>query len=272
MCPYVFYIIISSTFPFNNKSPLSGGKKQRILAFNLGGHGKIIVSAVGAGVRVCGNSGLEGCSKKPATDFLRPVPNTWCSFQLPPLLSQLWDHWFCHGHQNRPGKPGIGRCQERKLQAAWNTLNLLSTKCFPSYLAPVRHFQSCLWRGLDSDHRLLLKVAHSSDVLVSHVGQCRDRRVKRSDWSKIQTPSLPGRDLTHLLKPLNISLLVLTQLRNNPNHNLFFFFVIVLAVPMARESSWARDQTCATAVTWTAAVKMPDPYRDVRCESYEVFF
>ena len=32
-----------------------------------------------------------------------------------------------------------------------------------------------------------------------------------------------------------------------------------LAVPMACRSSWAKDQTLATAVTWAAAVTMPDP-------------
>ena len=40
------------------------------------------------------------------------------------------------------------------------------------------------------------------------------------------------------------------------------FFVCLggfLAVPMAYESSWVRDQTCATAATQAAAMTMPDP-------------
>lgn len=78
-------------------------------------------------------------------------------------------------------------------QEAWGrsvpwpeTAELPRTLWFCSHLIPVRHFQSCLWRGLDSDHCLLLKVANSSDVLVSHIGQCRGRGVKRSDWSKFK--------------------------------------------------------------------------------------
>ena len=37
----------------------------------------------------------------------------------------------------------------------------------------------------------------------------------------------------------------------------FFFF---FAKPVACRSSWDRDQTHATVVTWVAAVTMPDPY------------
>ena len=32
-----------------------------------------------------------------------------------------------------------------------------------------------------------------------------------------------------------------------------------LAMPSACGSSWARDQTCAIAITWATAVTMPDP-------------
>ena len=35
------------------------------------------------------------------------------------------------------------------------------------------------------------------------------------------------------------------------------FFSVFFAMPKACGSSWARDQTCATAVTRTAAVTMP---------------
>lgn len=84
------------------------------------------------------------------------------------------------------------------------SLALRSTKRLPSHLTPVRHLQSRLRRGLDCNHRLLLKVAHSTDVLVRHVGQCRGRGVKRSDcWVKIQIPSLPSRDLNPPLKASN---------------------------------------------------------------------
>ena len=84
------------------------------------------------------------------------------------------------------------------------SLALPSTKHFPSHLTPVRHLQSSLRRGLDRNHRLLLKVAHSTDVLVRHVGQCRGRGVKRSDcWLEIQIPSLPRRDLNPPLKTSN---------------------------------------------------------------------
>ena len=84
------------------------------------------------------------------------------------------------------------------------SLALPSTKRFPSHLTPVRHLQSRLRRGLDRNHRLLLKVAHSTDVLVRHVGQCRGTGVKRSDcWLEIQIPSLPRRDLNPPLKTSN---------------------------------------------------------------------
>ena len=84
------------------------------------------------------------------------------------------------------------------------SLALPSTKRFPSHLTPVRHLQSRLRRGLDRNHRLLLKVAHSTDVLVRHVGQCRGTGVKRSDcWLEIQIPSLPRRDLNPPLTTSN---------------------------------------------------------------------
>ena len=80
-------------------------------------------------------------------------------------------------------------------------LALPSTRRLPSHLIPVRHLQSRLRRGLDRNHRLLLKVAHSTDVLVRHIGLCRGRGVNRSDcWVEIQIPSLPRRDLNPSLK------------------------------------------------------------------------
>ena len=39
----------------------------------------------------------------------------------------------------------------------------------------------------------------------------------------------------------------------------WFFSFSFLPAPMAYGSSWARDETQATAVTWVTAVTMPDP-------------
>ena len=40
---------------------------------------------------------------------------------------------------------------------------------------------------------------------------------------------------------------------------IFFFFFFFFATPAAFWSSWARDQTRTTAVTWAAAMTTPDP-------------
>lgn len=137
------------------------------------------------------------------------VADVCCPFRLLPSLPQLRDHQSCYKHQNGSDKLGARQGQAQSLQRRLGPLlNLLSVECSPSHLAPVGHFESCLWRGLDSDHRLLLKVANSTDVLVSHVGQCRGMRVKRGNWSK-------SKPLACQAKPLNMSFSLLPQLTNN---------------------------------------------------------
>ena len=81
-------------------------------------------------------------------------------------------------------------------------LTLLSPNAPPAHLTPLGHFQSCLRRGLDSDHRLFLKGADSSDVLVSHVGQCGGQSQGKSK----PTPSAHGAGVPPSPKPLNIFL------------------------------------------------------------------
>ena len=40
---------------------------------------------------------------------------------------------------------------------------------------------------------------------------------------------------------------------------MFQYFILFLAKSMAHESSWGKNQTCATAATQATAVTMPDP-------------
>ena len=52
----------------------------------------------------------------------------------------------------------------------------------------------------------------------------------------------------------------------------FFFFFFFLAVPMAHGSSWARERSCATAVTRAAVVRMPDTQPTVPQENSQPNF
>lgn len=88
-----------------------------------------------------------------------------------------------------------------------------------SHLNLLRHFQPCQWRRLDSNHRLLLKVVHSTDVLVCHIGQCRDRSQEKWSLVKMQSPlalacQIPPKSETNTF---SFSRLGITK-----THNVFF--------------------------------------------------
>lgn len=126
--------------------------------------------------------------------------------------------------QTQNGPVQLGQAVPGRLYRAIQGLpTLSSTQCFSSHLRPVRYFQPGLWRGLDCNHRLLLEVAHSTNVLVGHIGQCRDRKVKKSEHL-VKTHNLPACRGAFIFspKPLNVTSHDIQFRKTASDHNLFF--------------------------------------------------
>lgn len=131
-----------------------------------------------------GTQGLVGCREQPEAEvFLRPESvalSSFCHFCPSSGLAM--------GSSKAWGSGGLGRA--RACRAAQDPPNLALHQTLPAHLTLVGHFQPRLRRGLDGDHCLFLKGANRTDVLVSHIGQCRGQQSQGKS---------PGRDPPPLL-------------------------------------------------------------------------